>query len=50
LKRSPLAISGLFRYRDLIFELVKCEVLTRYKRAVLGVAWIMLNPLGMMVC
>jgi ABC-type polysaccharide/polyol phosphate export permease len=51
-KRGPLAISELrelFRYRDLIFQLVKRDVLTRYKRSVLGVAWTMLNPLGMMV-
>jgi len=51
-KRGPLAISELrelFRYRDLIYQLVKRDVLTRYKRSVLGVAWTMLNPLGMMV-
>ena len=38
-----------FRYRHLIFQLVRRDVLTRYKRSVLGVAWTMLNPLGMML-
>ena len=38
-----------WRYRDLIVQLVRRDVITRYKRSVLGVAWTMLNPLGMMV-
>ncbi len=37
------------RYRDLIRQLVRRDVLTRYKRSVLGVAWTMLTPLGMML-
>lgn len=37
------------RYRDLIRQLVRRDVLTRYKRSALGMAWTMLNPLGMMV-
>jgi ABC-type polysaccharide/polyol phosphate export permease len=37
------------RYRDLIRQLVRRDVLTRYKRSLLGVAWTMLNPLGTMV-
>ncbi|MBI3998904.1 MAG: ABC transporter permease, partial [Armatimonadetes bacterium] len=37
------------RYRDLIRQLVRRDVLTRYKRSVVGVAWTMLSPLGMMV-
>lgn len=37
------------RYRDLIFQLARRDVTTRYKRSVLGIAWTMLNPLGMMV-
>jgi len=39
----------VWRYRDLIFQLVRRDVLTRYKRSFLGVAWTMLNPLGMML-
>ncbi len=36
-------------YRYLILQLVRRDVLTRYKRSVLGVAWTLLNPLGMML-
>lgn len=39
----------VIRYRTLIYQLVQRDVLTRYKRSVLGVAWTMLNPLGMML-
>jgi len=38
-----------WRYRDLILFLVRRDITARYKRSVLGVAWTMLNPLGMMV-
>ena len=37
------------RYRDLIYQVVRRDILTRYKRSVLGVAWTMLNPLGTMI-
>ena len=37
------------QYRDLIKQLVRRDIVARYKRSVLGVAWTMLNPLGMMV-
>jgi ABC-type polysaccharide/polyol phosphate export permease len=37
------------RYRDLILQLVRRDVLTRYKRSLLGVAWTLINPLGMMI-
>ena len=39
----------LFKYRDLIFQLVRRDLVARYKRSVLGVAWTMLNPLGTML-
>ena len=39
----------ILRYRDLIVQLVRRDIVTRYKRSVLGVAWTMLNPLGTMV-
>jgi len=39
----------VLKYRDLIAQLVRRDVLTRYKRSVLGIAWTLLNPLGMMV-
>jgi ABC-type polysaccharide/polyol phosphate export permease len=39
----------VWRYRDLILQLVRRDVTARYKRSVLGVAWTMLNPLGTMI-
>lgn len=39
----------VFRYRNLIEQMVRRDILTRYKRSVLGVAWTMLNPLGTMI-
>jgi ABC-2 type transport system permease protein len=39
----------LLNYRNLIVQLVRRDILTRYKRSVLGVAWTMLNPLGTMI-
>jgi ABC-2 type transport system permease protein len=51
LKRSKAIeeVIEAYRYRHLIFQLVRRDVLTRYKRSILGVAWTMLNPLGMML-
>jgi ABC-type polysaccharide/polyol phosphate export permease len=51
-RRVPLALEelmGVLQYRDLIFQLVQRDILARYKRSILGVAWTMLNPLGMMI-
>jgi ABC-type polysaccharide/polyol phosphate export permease len=42
-------IKNISNYRFLIFQLVRRDILTRYKRSVLGVAWTMLNPLGTML-
>lgn len=39
----------IFRYRDLIIHLVRRDITARYKRSVLGMAWTMINPLGMML-
>ena len=39
----------VWRYRDLVKQLVRRDLTARYKRSVLGVAWTMLNPLGMML-
>ena len=38
-----------FRYRHLVTQLARRDILTRYKRSYLGVAWTMLNPLGTML-
>ena len=51
-QRGPSFLDELrevLHYRNLIFQLVRRDVLTRYKRSVLGIAWTMLNPLGMML-
>ena len=51
-KQKHLAIEELrsvFRYRDLIFQLIRRDIVTRYKRSVLGILWTMLNPLGTML-
>ena len=42
-------LRDVFKYRDLILLLAQRDIKTRYKRSVLGVAWTMLNPLGMML-
>ena len=51
-KRGPAALEelrGIFQYRDLVFQLVRRDIVSRYKRSILGIAWTMLQPLGMMV-
>jgi ABC-type polysaccharide/polyol phosphate export permease len=52
MSRPPRPIEELlqvFQYRDLIFQLLRRDLLTRYKRSVLGVAWTMIGPLGTML-
>jgi ABC-type polysaccharide/polyol phosphate export permease len=48
---SPIVeeLVELWRYRDLVIQLVRRDLVARYKRSLLGVAWTMLNPLGTMV-
>jgi len=51
-KRGFFALDELrevLNYKNLILQLTRRDVLSRYKRSVLGVAWTMLNPLGMML-
>ena len=50
-RRSPSIEEArqAYRYRNLILQLARRDILTRYKRSVLGVAWTMLNPLGTML-
>ena len=38
-------LRAILKYRYLIVQLVRRDILTRYKRSSLGVAWTMLNPL-----
>lgn len=40
---------SLYKYRDLIVQLIKRDLISRYKRSLLGVAWTMINPLGTMI-
>jgi len=50
--RGPAALEelrGIFQYRDLLYQLVRRDIVARYKRSALGIAWTMLNPLGMMI-
>jgi len=42
-------LRAIFNYRYLVVQFVRRDILTRYKRSVLGVAWTMLNPLGTML-
>jgi len=42
-------MAEVWNYRNLIYQLTRRDILTRYKRSVLGIAWTMLNPLGMML-
>ncbi len=47
---APLEeLREVVHYRNLILQLTRRDVMTRYKRSVLGIAWTMLNPLGMMI-
>ena len=51
-RQSNPAITELKELRNywyLLKQLVRRDILTRYKRSVLGVAWTMLNPLGTML-
>lgn len=42
-------LKEIWNYRNLIYQLTRRDILARYKRSLLGVAWTMLNPLGMML-
>jgi ABC-type polysaccharide/polyol phosphate export permease len=36
----------ILRYRNLVYQMTRRDIVSRYKRSVLGIAWTMLNPLG----
>jgi len=42
-------VKQVFKYRFLIVQLLRRDIVTRYKRSILGIAWTMLNPLGTMI-
>jgi ABC-type polysaccharide/polyol phosphate export permease len=50
--KMPLIIrevKEIVQYHYLIEQLVRRDIVTRYKRSYLGIAWSMLNPLGIMI-
>lgn len=51
LRKSPAAeeLLDVIRYRDLIYQLIRRDIVARYKRSILGIIWTMLQPLGMMI-
>ena len=46
---SPLGLSELWRYRELLYFLVWRDLKVRYKQTVLGVTWAIIQPLFTMV-
>ncbi len=42
-------IRQVVKYRFLISQLLRRDIVTRYKRSILGIGWTMLNPLGTMI-
>jgi len=42
-------VGEIWQYRDLLYQLVRREVLVRYRHSLLGVSWALLQPLGMML-
>jgi ABC-2 type transport system permease protein len=50
-RKSPAVeeLLDAIKYRDLIYQLIRRDIVSRYKRSVLGVVWTMLQPLGMML-
>jgi lipopolysaccharide transport system permease protein len=43
--RIPVDLAEIYRYRDLLFTLADRDVRIRYKQTILGVAWVLLQPL-----
>jgi lipopolysaccharide transport system permease protein len=43
--RLPIDLREIFRHRDLLLTLADRDVKVRYKQTVLGVAWVLLQPL-----
>ncbi len=42
-------MSEIWQYRDLLFQLVRREIVVRYRHSLLGAAWALLQPLGLML-
>ena len=39
----------VWRYRDLLIQLIRREIVVRYRHSVLGISWALLQPLGLML-
>ena len=50
-RKSPAMeeLYDIIKYRDLIYQLVRRDIVARYKRSILGILWTMLQPLGIMI-
>ena len=50
-RKSPALeeLLDIIRYRDLIYQLIRRDIVARYKRSILGILWTMLQPLGIMI-
>ncbi len=50
-RKSPAVeeFLDIVRYRDLVYQLIRRDIVARYKRSVLGILWTMLQPLGIMI-
>jgi len=50
-RKSPATqeFLDIIRYRDLLYQLIRRDIVARYKRSILGVLWTMLQPLGIML-
>lgn len=50
-RKSPAVeeLLDIIRYRDLIYQLIRRDIVARYKRSILGILWTMLQPLGIMI-
>ena len=45
----PLRLRDIFQFRELLYFLIWSELKVRYKQAVLGVAWAVIQPFAVMV-
>lgn len=48
MNKMKTMLSGFYKYRDLLKELVSRDIKIRYRRSVLGLLWTLLNPILMM--
>lgn len=48
-REVEIGMKEIWPYRDLLFQLVRREVVVRYRHSLLGIAWALLQPLGLML-